>query len=253
MPSWRDTRRYLAPCGQRGQHAREHVAGGPGCHRRNMRRSGPFGVVDGRRYRPTKYQQRDRQVESHLQLGRGTMISRIDHVVVNCRDVEAMADWYERVLGFEREEFFGPIRRIALKFGQQKINLRPSGASNWMTGEVDPPGALDLCFITDGPISAAIERFGHTGRRHHPRPRRPEGSLGGDDLNLLPRPGGQFARDCFLRNELAVQASSYCPGPGQGLPAIAYGAGIVIVLPLRPKAGATRIAVPEPEPRTRMP
>ena len=91
------------------------------------------------------------------------MISRIDHVVVNCRDVEAMADWYERVLGFEREEFFGPIRRIALKFGQQKVNLRPSGASNWMTGEVDPPGALDLCFITDGPIGAAIERLGTQG------------------------------------------------------------------------------------------
>jgi catechol 2,3-dioxygenase-like lactoylglutathione lyase family enzyme len=47
----------------------------------------------------------------------------------------------------EREEF-GPDRRIALKFGSQKINLRPTGASNWPTGAVDALGSLDLCFIT---------------------------------------------------------------------------------------------------------
>ncbi len=87
------------------------------------------------------------------------MIDRIDHVVLNCRDVDGMAEWYERVLGFEREEFFGPIRRIALKFGRQKINLRPSGVKSWMTGEVDPPGALDLCFVTEGGLDAAIERL----------------------------------------------------------------------------------------------
>lgn len=87
------------------------------------------------------------------------MIDRIDHVVINCRDVDAMAEWYERVLGFEREEFFGPIQRIALKFGRQKINLRPTGAKNWETGEVDSPGALDLCFITEGTIDAAIMRL----------------------------------------------------------------------------------------------
>lgn len=87
------------------------------------------------------------------------MIDRIDHVVLNCRDVDAMAEWYERVLGFERVDFFGPIPRIALKFGRQKINLRPSGTSNWMTGEADPPGALDLCFITEGSLDAAIERL----------------------------------------------------------------------------------------------
>ena len=87
------------------------------------------------------------------------MIDRIDHVVLSCRDIGAMAEWYERVLGFEREEFFGPIRRIALKFGRQKINLRPSGTRNWMTGEVGPPGALDLCFVTEEGIDAAIERL----------------------------------------------------------------------------------------------
>jgi catechol 2,3-dioxygenase-like lactoylglutathione lyase family enzyme len=74
-------------------------------------------------------------------------IDRIDHVVVNCRDVAASAAWYERVLGFAVERF-GPERRTALKFGTQKLNLRPTGAANWPTGAVDRPGALDLCFIT---------------------------------------------------------------------------------------------------------
>jgi len=89
------------------------------------------------------------------------MIDRIDHVVMNCRDVEAMASWYERALGFQRE-VFGPDRRIALKFGRQKINLRPTGAANWETGAVDAPGSLDFCFISEDGLDRAIERL----RRH---------------------------------------------------------------------------------------
>ncbi|HKU94504.1 MAG TPA: VOC family protein [Vineibacter sp.] len=86
------------------------------------------------------------------------MIDRIDHVVMNCRDVEAMASWYERALGFQRE-VFGPDRRTALKFGRQKINLRPTGAANWETGAVDAPGALDFCFITEGGLDDAMARL----------------------------------------------------------------------------------------------
>jgi len=41
-------------------------------------------------------------------------IDRIDHVVLNCRDVEASASWYERVLGFRttwrRGDFAGLSR-----------------------------------------------------------------------------------------------------------------------------------------------
>ena len=74
-------------------------------------------------------------------------IDRIDHVVINCRNVDATAAWYERVLGMRRE-VFGSDARIALKFGAQKFNLRPTGASDWETGIVDAPGALDLCLIS---------------------------------------------------------------------------------------------------------
>lgn len=74
-------------------------------------------------------------------------VDRIDHVVLNCRDVEQSVDWYVRVLGMRREVFGDG--RIALVFGNQKLNVRPTGASNWKTGAVDAPGSLDLCFIAD--------------------------------------------------------------------------------------------------------
>jgi catechol 2,3-dioxygenase-like lactoylglutathione lyase family enzyme len=74
-------------------------------------------------------------------------VDRIDHVVLNCRDVEITADWYVRVLGMRREVFGDG--RLALMFGNQKINVRPSGAPGWETAAFDAPGSLDLCFIAD--------------------------------------------------------------------------------------------------------
>ena len=78
-------------------------------------------------------------------------VERFDHIVLHCRDVNATAAWYERVLGMRRETF-GPSRRTALRFGDQKINLRPVGASSddpeWFTGSVEAAGSEDLCFIT---------------------------------------------------------------------------------------------------------
>jgi catechol 2,3-dioxygenase-like lactoylglutathione lyase family enzyme len=78
----------------------------------------------------------------------GFAIDRIDHIVLNVRDVAAAAAWYERVLGMRRETF-GTDGRTALLFGRQKINLRPVSAdASWITGACDQPGAGDLCFVT---------------------------------------------------------------------------------------------------------
>lgn len=76
-------------------------------------------------------------------------IAGIDHIVLNVRDVEAAAAWYEAVLGMRRE-VFGEDRRTALRFGEQKINLRPVAADSnaWITGASDAPGAADVCFVT---------------------------------------------------------------------------------------------------------
>lgn len=77
------------------------------------------------------------------------VVDRLDHLVITCRDVVISAAWYQRVLGMEVEEF-GPHRRAALRFGGQKINLRPVEATQqeWFTGAGGGvPGTADLCFV----------------------------------------------------------------------------------------------------------
>ena len=74
-------------------------------------------------------------------------VDRIDHVVLTCSDVDRTADWYERVLGMEREEF-GAERRIALRFGAQKLNLHQAGRGSGPQAAKPAPSALDICFVT---------------------------------------------------------------------------------------------------------
>ena len=76
-------------------------------------------------------------------------VDRLDHIVLHCEDVDVLASWYQRVLGMDREEF-GEERRTALKFGGQKINLRPVTANlqRWHSSDQVISGSADLCFIT---------------------------------------------------------------------------------------------------------
>jgi catechol 2,3-dioxygenase-like lactoylglutathione lyase family enzyme len=74
-------------------------------------------------------------------------VDRLDHIVLTSEDVEITAAWYQRVLGMEREDY-GTEGRCALKFGGQKINVRPAGELTWTTGKQSMPGSADLCFIT---------------------------------------------------------------------------------------------------------
>ena len=80
-------------------------------------------------------------------------VRALDHVVVNVADPERSAQWYQRVLGMVREDFNpggGKAPRIAVKFGEQKINLRPVAAGpDWFTAEHAAAGSDDLCFLTE--------------------------------------------------------------------------------------------------------
>jgi catechol 2,3-dioxygenase-like lactoylglutathione lyase family enzyme len=122
---------------------------------------------------------------------------RLDHLVLNVRDVEVSAAWYGRVLGMEREDFDpgrGKPRRTALKFGRQKINLRPvdAGIDDWFTAAHPAAGVADLCFITaEGPVRVVahlnscgvaveegpVRRQGALGPIHSVYCRDPDGSL----------------------------------------------------------------------------
>lgn len=120
-------------------------------------------------------------------------VDRLDHLVLNCRDVEVTASWYQRVLGMDREEF-GRQQRTCVKFGGQKLNLRPVSASiaDWTTAQEPRSGTADLCFITAvGPddvvahlrscgvavVEGPVERIGALGPMLSVYCRDPDGNL----------------------------------------------------------------------------
>jgi len=106
-------------------------------------------------------------------------VDRLDHLVINCRDVEITASWFQRVLGMEREEF-GEGKRTALKFGGQKINLRPHDHDkhSWATGACTEPGHADLCFITAVGPEDVVEHLHGCRVKVERGPSRREGALG---------------------------------------------------------------------------
>jgi catechol 2,3-dioxygenase-like lactoylglutathione lyase family enzyme len=88
-------------------------------------------------------------------------IDALDHLVINVSDLEASAAWYQRVLGMRREDFApgaGKAQRTSLKFGRQKINLRPIGVSkaDWFTADHETAGSDDLCFLTTSGSQAVV-------------------------------------------------------------------------------------------------
>ena len=77
-------------------------------------------------------------------------VDALDHLVVNVRDVETSAAWYQRVLGMARQDTPGTPVRTSVHFGRLKINLRPVSASktDWFTADNEAAGSDDLCFLT---------------------------------------------------------------------------------------------------------
>ena len=124
-------------------------------------------------------------------------VEAFDHLVVNVRDVEVAAAWYGRVLGMSREDFdpgHGRTKRTSMKFGRQKINLRPVSASKteWFTADHEAAGSDDLCFLTTATpqqvvdhlkgcgvaiIEGPIEKRGAMGKIMSVYCRDPDGSL----------------------------------------------------------------------------
>jgi len=107
------------------------------------------------------------------------VVDRLDHLVITCRDVEVTAGWYQRVLGMEREEF-GAERRTALKFGGQKINLRPRTATQeaWFSSVVAEPGTQDLCFVCTVSADDVVEHLRGIGVQVELGPVAKQGALG---------------------------------------------------------------------------
>ncbi|MBT6094370.1 MAG: VOC family protein [Rhodospirillaceae bacterium] len=88
-------------------------------------------------------------------------ISHLDHLVLTVRDISVSCDFYNRALGMARIDFAGG--RVALAFGNQKINLHPAGNEYDPKAQTPVPGSGDLCFITETPIDAVITHLSSEG------------------------------------------------------------------------------------------
>ena len=88
------------------------------------------------------------------------MIDHIDHVVLTTRDLKGCLHFYSEVLGMKHETFQTPTEtRIALKFGNQKINVHQWGREYTPRAHVAAPGTLDLCFISSTSLEKVIEKL----------------------------------------------------------------------------------------------
>jgi catechol 2,3-dioxygenase-like lactoylglutathione lyase family enzyme len=82
-------------------------------------------------------------------------LDRLDHFVLTVADIDATCAFYQRVLGMEVQTF-GPLKRKALHFGRQKINLHQRGKEFEPKAANPLPGSADLCFIAAVPLEAVI-------------------------------------------------------------------------------------------------
>ena len=81
-------------------------------------------------------------------------ISGLDHLVLTVADIAATVAFYRDILGMEVEEFTpadGSVR-VALRFGEQKINLHEAGREFEPKAARPGPGTADLCFLSATPL-----------------------------------------------------------------------------------------------------
>src|SRR3954453_16762684 len=134
-------------------------------------------------------------------------IRRLDHFVLTVADPEATVSFYER-LGMERVEF--DDGRLAVRFGDQKINLHQAGRPIQPHARLPTPGSADVCLLVQGTLDevereleragvvfelGSVPRTGANGPLRSLSLRDPASHLGGGHAPpppaLPPRPGRQ--------------------------------------------------------------
>ena len=117
-------------------------------------------------------------------------LEKLDHLVLPVSNIDAIATFYTTYLGMEKR-IFGD-NRVALHFGDQKINLHPAGWDYEPKARVSVAGSADLCFIVSERVESLqtnlvqlgvdiiegpVERTGATGRLRSIYIRDPDGNL----------------------------------------------------------------------------
>ena len=117
-------------------------------------------------------------------------LEKLDPLVLPVSNIDAIATFYTTYLGMEKR-IFGD-NRVALHFGDQKINLHPAGWDYEPKARVSIAGSADLCFIVSERVESLqtklvqlgvdiiegpVERTGATGRLRSIYIRDPDGNL----------------------------------------------------------------------------
>ena len=117
-------------------------------------------------------------------------LEKLDHLVLPVSDIDTIAIFYTTYLGMEKRTF--GEGRVALHFGNQKINLHPAGWDYEPKARVSIAGSADLCFIVSEQvqllqadlvdsgveiIEGPVVRTGATGRLCSIYVRDPDGNL----------------------------------------------------------------------------
>ncbi len=104
-------------------------------------------------------------------------ILRIDHLVLTVTDIDRTVAFYRKVLGMDKEVF--AAGRVALRFGDQKINLHESGSAPEPRAARPLPGSADFCLLTDIPLEEAMTHVRRCGVQILLGPVRRTGAEGG--------------------------------------------------------------------------
>ena len=89
------------------------------------------------------------------------MITGLDHLVLTVADLDATLRFYREGLGMRLERFDGD--RMALHFGDQKINLHLAGKEFEPKAMRPTPGSGDLCLLTERPLAEMMDRLAAIG------------------------------------------------------------------------------------------
>ncbi|MGH1485593.1 MAG: VOC family protein [Cellvibrionaceae bacterium] len=81
----------------------------------------------------------------------------IDHIVLTVKNIDTSVSFYTSIMGMEKIVFGD--NRVALLFGNQKINLHQLGNEFEPKAHNVKVGSADLCFIINQPINKAIEHL----------------------------------------------------------------------------------------------
>lgn len=86
------------------------------------------------------------------------MLKRIDHLVMTVENIHATINFYTKILGMQLCTIkWKNIEINTLRFGDQRINLHEKGKEHQPNALNARPGTLDICFITDSPISHIVD------------------------------------------------------------------------------------------------